>query len=241
MENLIKKVYEEKLNDGSIEKIISERIDELVRRSCEDLFQYNGPIRKKMEEQLNKVMEGMLKKTNFYDFLPQFQTVINNAMPLSCADTYKKCIDSVLELIGTKPKIGEKICLEDIFDKYIEWIEKSTIDFDYCDYDCVDDGRILINCKCSIEKKFDSYYITMSIEDDSIKDVYFKENHLIKFQLDIGLDGTNTIISEDYNLSDIRYLSSFEIYLCKLANSYTKCLISSENDLENTANCEVEY
>lgn len=237
MENLIKKVYEEKLNDGSIENIISNKIDEMVKGACDDLFKWDGVIRKQIKDKLNEAMGDVLRKTSFEDYVPQFQMIIDKAMPNTCADTYRNCIDSIIEIIGKKPKIEENLTAQQIFDKYIDWVEESTLDYDYVDAGYIDRGIYCVNCRLKVEDHYYEKEVTLEIFDDNVTDCYFKDTHTVRF----SVSNAGYIRVADHKISELARLSKFQIYLIKLQASFAKCELPQDiSDLECTAECEVE-
>lgn len=132
MEELIKKVYEEKLSDGSIEKIIGDKVEEMVKSCCDDLFKWNGAIKKQMEEKIKSVMTGIVQESDFSKYIVSLKELINEALPQTCLTNYQEIIESIKTAVGEKQLTSkDTIKVSEIFEKYCEFIEGQT--FSKCD------------------------------------------------------------------------------------------------------------
>lgn len=69
MKDLINKVFEEKMQDGSIEKIVADKINEMVVRVCESQMGYNGAAKKAMEDRLSPLIMQAIERSDLSTLL----------------------------------------------------------------------------------------------------------------------------------------------------------------------------
>lgn len=240
MEKLITKVFEEKMKDGSIEKIINEKIDDFVKNSLNELFAYNGVIKKQMKEKLEEVMGNVLETSDFSKYVIKLQTLINEVLPETALVDYKRIAQNITEVCGTKqPNSFSSIKMSEIFKKYQEFIGKETFNIDDIeDRINIDGSSVSIDCKMELDDE-KILKFTLSEEDVNNADEY---QYLIK--LDRQKD--NKYLISYYNdfyqkrLSDLRYANSFELFILALKNN----MVYLEEDkpyMEETVEVEVEY
>ena len=234
MEDLIKKVYQEKMNDGSFEKIISVEFEKMVLESCNDLFKWNGAIKKQMDEKINSIMSGLIERTDFNEYVTKLQLVINETIKHSSLGNFKEVAESIQKICGhPNYKYGDKIKLSDIFKKYIEWIEKEFDENDFNDDEInKDDGTKTASVDCSLDIEESYSKISVVLGNEKVEE---HEETEIRFDLIRSYDSEETYnlsFNSDYKISDLRNMPSFIIYLLNLKQQYVKIEIDDVSDDE---------
>lgn len=237
MENLIKEVFEKKMQDGSIEAIISKKIEELVSSSCDSLFRWDGLIKKQMEEKIKEMMSDVLESSDFSKYTIKLTTLINSVLPDTALESYKNIGENIKSVCGTKlPTYKEKVKLSEIFENYTKFIEDETfVRSDFEDTSDIEEG--VGNIECNMEYDHYKGEVTFKIEGVENADDYKKVVKLNRY------DGKHYISRgnfESMELSSLRHADKFELYLMVLSNSYAKLDIDTE-EAEETAEVEVEY
>ncbi len=62
MKELIEKVFEEKLNNGTIEQIVGKHIENMVSEIMKDSMSWNGQVKKALAEKMNPLMLKAVKR-----------------------------------------------------------------------------------------------------------------------------------------------------------------------------------
>lgn len=226
MENLIKKVYEEQMTNGTFEKIVAEEFNKMVRNACNDLFSWNGSIKKELEDKLKECMCGLIDKTDFSKYVTKIKYIINDALENTAASDYKLVAESLKAILGQKHiESFSTITASEIFNKYCDYIESTQFNeydlADHIDTEWDDDGKTaVVECKMDFDKCH--RVIVFECEDVSALD----EN---KYKFEIHLTGSNEIrFKPKININDYRYLDDFTCYLLMLTNNWVKVDFDSE-------------
>ena len=220
MENLIKKVYEEKMQDGTFEKIVSEQFSQLVKNVCNNVFGYGGAIRKDLENKLNEVMSGLIDNTNFSTYVTKIQYIINEALENTAASDYKKTAESLKAILGQKQiKSFSTIKASELFKEYCNFIKELNIDksdlADHIDID-YDDGEQTALIEC--EMQLDDYHNILIFECKDFDD-YYKNKY--RFEIHLTRD-KEVSFKPKIAINDYRYLDNFTCYLLMLSNNWVK-------------------
>lgn len=239
MQEIIKKVYNEKLNDGTIEKIVSDKIDEMVKSCCDDLFTYSGSIKKQMKAKLEEVMSSVVESSDFSAYVQKLTYIINQVLPETALQDYKHIGEAIEETCGSKAlSYKDTVKLSDIFKAYCDYVEKETFypsDFNDEDefHDDYDNGGkyVELNLKMDVDD-----YIKFYIDDCSTT-MDYREREKYTFSLK-KWDRTISYY-KDIPLRKLSYISKFEMYLIMLSNNNVKIEFDCRNE-ECEVECEIE-
>lgn len=239
MQEIIKKVYNEKLNDGTIEKIVADKIDEMVKSCCDDLFKWNGIIKKQMEEKLKEVMSTVVENSDFSQYVQKLTYIINQVLPETALQDYKNIGEAIESTCGSKAlSYKDTVKLSDIFKAYCEYVEEETFsECDFDDDDIHDDGEgkkyVELTLKMDVGNYINFYidgrYITMDYKD--------REDYA--FRLRKWSSSNHVSYDKKIPLDELRYISKFEMYLIMLSNNNVKIEFDC-NDEECEVECEIE-
>lgn len=234
MNELINKVYQNKLADGTIEAVISKEIEVLIKKCCEDLFSYNGPIKNAMKEKINEAMGNVVERSDFSHYVVKMTELINQVLPETALPDYKKMVDNIASIAGAKMEFCPKVKLSEIFDKYCAMIKDgSYTDTDVEDSDNIynDEGDKTYNITCSYEHEDD--YLEFNTEGFDLDN---QTKYNFRFKVHRWSNGTIALSnSNKYSLSDLSSLNSFEVYMLLLKQQFAEITIDDENQ-----ECDVE-
>ena len=240
MEELIKQVYEKKLADGTIEKIIDEKIDELIRSSVRDLFEWGGPIKKQMTAKIEGVMSEAIKQSDFDKYVDVFKVTINEMLKDSSLGAYRETVLCLKELLGNEEPAPKEINVSDMFKKFVECVGEMKVSHDD---DINNDGETAgVNCVMRVKREYgSSYNITFTIEpyeDGDESDIFDKS---YSFSTYLGNDNYGFIDFSGMSLKDLRKADEFTAYLFRLSAGYTHVILDERDSLEETVSLEMEY
>ena len=223
MEKMLAKVFEEKMKDGSIEKIVSDKIEQLVKQSLEDLFGYRGKIREQIKEKLEDVMGNVLETCNFSDYVVKLQTLINEVLPETAVVDYKRISENITELCGKKlPKSFSTIKTSEMFEKYKEFISKE--EFDHYDVEEIEGNTAMVYC--CISAYYDEIRFSVDVHTDEHEYIIPLRNY--NGNLEISYE-----YFDDKRLSDLRFANSFELYILAIKNNFIRIEIDKADICED--------
>lgn len=242
MKEIIEKVFEGKIKDGTVEKIVSEQVDKMITSICTEQMGYGGELKKKMAEKLAPIMLEALENSDLGVLTLKITELINANLKGSPLDYYAKTLD-LKELFGSNRAIkkleGRKtIKMSEIFDEYLNYVQDTYDDGDFEREEInYDDGTKTVYVECNMavnesEKLYwerrPGYEVELSNEKSSDQ-----KSTDVRFKLQWNYDNTALHVRTnfyDMPLSDLRYCPAFFLYLFYLEQNCIKIELDKEQD-----------
>lgn len=229
LEESIVLAVKNKLKDGSIEKIISDKVEKGVNEVFDDLFSWHGDCEKTIEEKVKSVMVPYLEKYDYSEYIVKLDAVLTTVINESTKDN-RKILENFKTIMSTTPEM-KSIKVSELFSKWCEYVasnvETNGLEIVYDDepsYEYVEGtyefeecedrnwlkkraGRIIFECEHDENMNF---CIDVYRYDDIHKENMWSFN-----------------INSSCNISSLRRLSEFEVYLLSL----NQCNVDIEIDM----------
>lgn len=226
LENNIQNVLNDKLSDGTLENMIEKELEKSMQKVISDLFGPWGDISDIMKKKVKSVMVPFVENFNYDEYLVKLDTVVTEILNEVTIDN-KTILTNFKDLI--KHKEIEKLTVTEIFDMWSEFVaeEINTSNLEVLFYDDV----YYENPEIEMEVIEDSSYSWSSFHHAKIlltcdKDEEMnQEIRLIRYKNE---DWTITG-RELGNISSLRYLDKFSVFLFNLSQSKTKIIIDEYN------------
>ena len=252
MEEIIKKVYAEKLQDGSIEKIVANQFEKMTEEICKDLMGWNGSLKKQMEQKIEPLLSGLIEKSDFSDYSTKLTTIINEAVKNTSLGENKAVAEALNNLLNYKSSLNlfQEVKISDLFDEYVQFVQDKLYGSDIKDY--IDDYEhyAYIDCFYNISEDdceykpsyFDSddkYHIIFSNEKAE-EDEEIARKTRIEFEIYKDFDGDYKIdMRNDFRISELSIFPAFILRLIDISNKYCT-IVLDKRELSKTAEIEVE-
>lgn len=227
LENSIKDVISKKLEDGTIEKLIAEQLEKGVVNALDNLFRSYGDVTKTIEEKVKSVMIPYLEGYDYSEYLVKLDSVLVDVLNNSALEN-KKILENFKELMI--PDEIKTISSRKLFKKWMEYVSKNV---DTSDLEVIYDDGV----------SYESVEVTMDIEYDSDRSWSSFQYATLTFECEkdeklnfaIRLSRWNGSKDEAWNIrydaaadiSSLRHLNEFEIFLMKLNQAHTTLEIDS--------------
>lgn len=225
LENSIKDVIAKKLEDGTIEKVIAEELEKSIRKSLDDLFSYGGSAKKVIKEKIESVMVPYLENYDYSKYILKLDAVLVEILKNTALDN-KKMLENFKSLVAYE-KVKE-IKTSDIFAKYMDYVAKevdtSNLEVEY------DDGVSYEYPEVSLEVEYDN---ERSWSDFKYATIVFECEKDEEMNIEIRISrfreyGWKLESNPIYNISSLRGLDTFSIFLMHLAQSHTSIIIDED-------------
>lgn len=248
MEELIKKVFEEKMTNGTFERIVGEKFEGMITSICDDLTSWSSPIKKQMEEKIKPLMSEAIENSDFNKYTIKLVDIINQSLKQSSLNQYRIVAENLKKLLGHKTidyKFGETVKISTLFEKYVDFIEET---FEESDFDSdeinTDEGKktAYVNCSYYIDddnydkkpsyfdNKRDNLHIIFT-NDKAESDENIATKTKIEFDVYEDYKGLKRInFNSDFNISDLTFMPGFILDLMNIKNSYCNICIDSEEE-----------
>lgn len=226
MESIIAEMLEKKLTDGSIEKVIEEKLTKCIGECMEDMFRWSGEAKKLIEEKLKETMVPAIERHDFSNYTLKLDAVLTEIVNTTSLQDNKKILENFKGLMIEDEK---EINISDIFVKWSRYVEEN-VETDGLDINCYDDLH------------YDYVHIEMEIEDIENRSKYTPEKKVVRFTCEHDEDMNlqfevykyefmKGYEVSGYGVSDINGLArmdDMQIMLLKLCRNCTKITIDKD-------------
>jgi len=224
LENSLKDCISKELEKGVIEKVIAQKLEESVTKALEDMFGWNGEVKKVIESKVKAVMIPYLENYDYSKYISKLDSVLVDVLKNSALEN-KNMLENFKELMTTE-NIPNKIAVTDIYKKWQEYCEKE-IDKDKIDNYDYEGGYIntslgaeLVNSDWS---DYENYIVTFTCEEDEELNVEFMITRWKKYDKEFRLEWKKTS-----DLKSLRYLKKFDMYMMNINQTYSKIELDEE-------------
>lgn len=216
IEQNIKDCIQEQLQKGIIEQVIEENFKKCIQTSIEEMFKWNSPIKKTIEEKIKETMIPYLEGYDYSQSIVKLDHVLTEVIKETTTEN-KQLLENFKDLMSVSD-IKQVYTLTDIYKEYCnycsEYVNKDNVNEDY------DDGeKGWITCDLNAEEisndwsRTKRYMVALTCEED--------ESLNIEFQISCYDPKDDDKYSLDYktvkDINSLRYLKPFEVYLMRIS------------------------
>ena len=231
-EKMIAETVANKLSDGTVEKLIEQKIEEAIKRGLDDVFGYCGDGKKLIEKKLNETIVPVIERHDFNQYLVKLDEVLTSIVNQTNIADNKRILENFKECL-TEPQQKE-IKLSEIFEKYCKHVadDVSTDDLEAC----CEDGEPYYECvTANMEVEYeDKGWFKSNYDDCYVKFTCGEDKDLnCQIKLYKGTDEKEWKILRGLNgieINSLRHMNSFEVFMSVIQRSYTKIIIDTESE-----------
>lgn len=246
LEQSVKDVIEAKLSDGTIEKIISEKLEKGINEAMEDLFRSYGDIGKTIKDKVKEVMVPAIERHDFSDYIVKLDSVLTEVVNSTALVENKTLLENFKDLM-IEEDIKE-IKVSTLFEKWCDFVAKE-VETSGLEVNTDDGSPTYESVNCTLEVEHDN---GRSWSDFKKANIVFECEHDEKMNFIVPIscwnkyDGDKWSIDYSTNptIESLKYMNDFEIFLLKLKRSFVKLTIDDEflsEDVEPEAEPEVSF
>ena len=233
LEKEINGIIEQKLNDGTLEKIVGEQFEKCIKNTAENLLTSYGEIGGLIKEKIKQSMTPAIERTDFTQYLTKLDTVLTEIVNQTSLQENKKILENFKELMCEEDI--KTIKLSDIFEKYCEYVAESV---DTSGLDVIHEDEVT----------YESVRVTATFEDESSPYSDWQKGRLVflceddedlNFEVEITrwpkfdkAEHWNLRTLGAVEIKSLRYMNDFEIFIQRLYRLECNILIDG-TDLED--------
>ena len=237
MENFEQKIINavnEKLNDGTVEKLVSQYIEKGVSDALSSLFSYSGEGKKLIEKKLNETIVPVIEEHDFNQYLTKLDTVLTEIVNATNLVDNKEILENFKGLM--KEPETKEIKLSEIFKQYCKHVAEN-IDTSGLEACCEDgepyyehvtaqmevvtedliwytrDNYRIVKFTCEEDEKLNCRIALYKYDDESV------------WRFRAGKDSVD--------VNSLRWMKGFEIFLLVLNRAWVKVIIDKEYDCDD--------
>lgn len=227
LEKNLHKEFENQLESGVVEKVLKEKFEKCVGEVIENTFRW-GDVKKKLEEKIESAMVSYIERNDFSEYVVKLDSVLTEVVKNASVDN-AKLLNNFKHLM-TPPEVKE-IKVSELYEKWCEYVAKE-VDTDGLDVN-YDDGVSYDAVEVSMEVEIDERRSRSSFDYATLR---FECEHDEKLNFEIKLSkwDKKELWDIDYrndsNISSLRYLNDFAIYLMRLNQGGAKLELDEKYD-----------
>lgn len=231
----VAEVVSNKLNDGTVEKLIEQELEKAIVKSLDDIFSYNGAGKKLLKEKLSEVMVPAIEKHDFNRYLVKLDEVLTDIVNQTSLADNQKILEN-FEGLMKEPNIKE-IKLSEIFKKYCEHVAKN-VDTSELEAICEDGEPYYQHVTANMEVEHVDKGWFKSMYDDCFVKFTCEEDEELNCQIKLykkSSDDKWSILNgiEAIEINSLRNLSDFEVFLSVIQRSFTKIIMDTESKCDD--------
>lgn len=119
----IAKAVEDKLSDGTVEKLVADAVEKALKDSINEQFRYSGEAKKAIDEKVKEVMIPAIESVDLNDYVTKLDTILTEIVNSTSLIDNKEILENFKELMTEPDK--KEISLEEIFDEYVKYVSEN--------------------------------------------------------------------------------------------------------------------
>lgn len=231
-EQKIMSVLNEKLNDGTVEKIIEEKLKKGISEALDNVFGYRGEVKEAIESKIKEVIVPVIERHDFNQYMVKLDSLLTEIVNGTNLADNKRILENFKSLM--KDTEYKEIELSKVFEKYCEHVAKN-VDTRNLDADCEDGEPYYQNVTARMEVEHEDKGWFKSSFDDCIVKFICEEDEDLNCQLKLykhNKEDKWDILNSDYSIdiNSMKYTSDFEIFLSVLKRGFVKIILDTESE-----------
>lgn len=234
-EQRIVSAVNEKLNDGTVEKMVEQYIEKAVSKSLDDIFGYGGTGKKIIQSKLDEVMVPVIENHDFNKYTVKLDSVLTEIINNTSLKDNKDILENFKRLMKEPNK--EEINLSEIFEEYKSYVAKN-VDTSELEAHC-EDGEPYYDCvtatmevehedKGWFKSSFDDCTVKFTCDEDEELNAQiklFKKKDESQWRFRFGQDVID--------INSLRYTNEFSIFIATLDRACVRIVMDTECDFDD--------
>lgn len=240
-EERIVKAVTDKLNDGTVEELVSDAVTKALKSSIEEQFKWNGDAKKVIDEKVKEVMTPTIERVNLDEYTVKLDTVLTEIINSTNLIDNKEILGNFKSLMTEPDK--DVISLEDVFEKYKEYVSKNLDTSDLEVY--IDDEPRYQNVTAEVD-----VHIRDNIFGGRFCDLVFKceEDEKLTKVIHLYESKSNRFcimrFKSELDINSLRSIDEFDIFMMRLDRAFcdiTDIMEMYDDDVEVEAEPEASW
>ena len=228
----IKRITDEIIQDGTVEKIIKEKITKGFESAIDCAFSF-GKLRDAVRKRTDEVLVPFIESYDMSEYIVKLDTVLTEIVNSTALTDNKRLLANFKSLM-TEPE-RKLITVTELFEEYKKFVAKE-MDTDGRNVQ-VDDGVYYEPMEVELEiieekdrpwSSFDRAVLELSVAEEDQQE---KLNRSIRLEhYKNGKEGWDIYTEFNPDITSLHYLDDFDVYLFKLQRASVKVIIDIKYD-----------
>ena len=216
-EERIAKAVTDKLNDGTVEELVSDAVTKALKSSIEEQLSWRGDARNVIDEKVKEVMTPAIERVSLDDYVVKLDAVLTEIINSTNLVDNKEILGNFKSLMAEPDK--DVISLEDVFEKYKEYVSKNI---DTSDLEAFTDdepryqnvtAEVDVDIRDNIfERRFCDLVFKCEEDEKLTKEIHLYESKSNRFHI--------TGFKSELDINSLRYVDEFDIFMMRLDRAF---------------------
>lgn len=228
----IKKITDEILQDGTVDKIVRDKIINGFSEAIDSAFAF-GELRKAIKKRIEEVLVPAIENYDMSEYIVKLDTVLSEIINSTALTDNKKILENFKNLV-IEPE-EKTITVTEIFEEYKKYVSK---EMDTCGRDVViEDTAYYEPMEVELEiieekdrpwSVFDRATLELSVDEEEQQKELNRSIRLEHYKK--GIEGWNIYTEFNPDIKSLRYLNDFDVFLIRLQRAGVKLIIDTKYD-----------
>lgn len=240
-EERIAKAVKDKLNEGTVEKLVADAAEKALKESIDEQFRWNGEAKKIIDEKVKAVMVQAIEHVDLNEYTVKLDTVLTEIINSTNLVDNKKILENFKDIMTEPDK--DVISLKEVFEKYKEYVSES-VDTSELEVYTDDEPRyqnvtaeVTVDTRNSIfGARFCDLVFKCEEDEKLTKEIHLYESKRNGFRI--------TRFESELDINSLRYVDKFDIFMMRLDRAFcdiTDVMDMYDDDIEVEAEPEVSW
>lgn len=231
----------DKLNDGTVEELVSDAVTKALKSSIEDQFNWKGEGKKIIDEKVKEVMTPAIERVNLDEYTVKLDAVLTEIINSTNLIDNKEILGNFKSLMTEPDK--DTISLKEVFEKYKEYVSES-VDTSELEVYTDDEPRyqnvtaeVTADTRNSIfGGRFCDLVFKCEEDEKLTKEIHLYESKRNGFRI--------TRFESKLDINSLRYVDKFDIFMMRLDRAFcdiTDIMEMYDDDVEVEAEPEASW
>lgn len=231
-EERIAKAVTDKLNDGTVEELVSDAVTKALKSSIEEQFRWSGEAKKIIDEKVKEVMTPAIERISLDDYTVKLDAVLTEIINSTNLVDNKEILGNFKSLMTEPDK--DVISLKEVFEKYKEYVGKN-IDTSNLEVFIDDEPRYQnVTAEVDVDTRDNIFggrfcELVFKCEEDEklTKEIYLYESKSNRFCI--------TRFKSELDINSLRHVDEFDIFMMRLDRAFcdiTDIIDMCDDDVE---------
>ena len=231
----IKRITDEILQDGTVDKIIREKATKGFESAIESSFSY-GKLRDAVRKRIDEILVPFIEGYDMKKYIVKLDTVLSEIVNSTALVENKKLLENFKNLM-TEPDM-KTITVSELFEQYKLYVTKE-MDTDGRNVQVEDIAYydpMEVNFKVVEEEDrswscFDRATLELSVDEEEQQEELNRTIRLEHYKN--GKEGWDMTSEFNPPIKSLRYLDDFDIFLLKLQRANVKVIVDKKSDWDS--------
>lgn len=240
-EERIAKAVTDKLNDGTVEDLVSDAVTKALKSSIEEQFRWNGEAKKIIDEKVKEVMTPAIEIVNLDKYTVKLDAVLTEIINSTNLIDNKEILGNFKSLMIEPDK--DTISLKEVFEKYKEYVSES-VDTSELEVYTDDEPRYQnVTAEVTVDIRNNIFggrfcdLVFKCEEDEKLtKEIHMYESKSNRFSI--------TRFKSELDINSLRRVDEFDIFMMRLDRAFcdiTDIMDMYDDDVEVEAEPEADW